>query len=586
MLKIKLKKAVENTIKALYESIKRFPLTIAISIILVVMLIITNEQRQYASSELLKILERVSMIIALGIPLSLCIKLIFEKKENIKRIYQLLVYAAGVIFLLMYYFFLLTDFNMVSMTRYIAVSIFMYLAFLYIPWFGNKEGYEFYVIKVLGSLFITVIYSAVLYFGISAIFFSIDKLFYVTIKGKFYYYMFLAVAGIFAPAQFLSKIPYSDQDLSDTNYPKPLKILLLYIVIPLVLAYMGILYAYFIKIIVTRNWPTGLVSHLVLWYSVITVGVIFFIFPIVGENKLAKKFSFLFPKVIIPIIIMMFFSMGLRIKQYGVTENRYFIFVLGLWVLGMMIYFSTTKKFKNIIIPISISIIVLNAVVGPLSSFAISKWSQNKRLESMLMENGMLEEGKIISADSKIPEENRTQISMILDYFNREHSLKDVKYLPKDFKIEDMNKLFGFPFVYAKGEREEQYFNYDSYRKRTLVEVKGYGYLIDMESMINNEAINKLFEADYNMEKHQFKLVKGGNIVYEKSLDEYVKKVYDKYKVLSPNDSSSIDPKDMIFIDENEKVKVKFVFRYMGGMKHGDKIEINDVNFYVLIKMK
>lgn len=582
---IKPKKVVENTIKAIYRSIKRFPLTIGISTVLVVMLIITREQ-QDLSNDVLNILKRVNMIIALGIPLSLCINLIIERKENIKWTNQILFYVGGAVFLLVYYFFLLTDFRMVSMTRYIAVSIFMYLAFLYIPWIGRKEGYEFYVIKVLGSFFITVIYSFVLYFGVAAILFSIDKLFSVPIESKIYYYVFLVVAVIFAPAQFLSKIPYDNYDFSDAKYPKPLKILFLYIIIPLALVYMGILYAYFIKIIVTGDWPVGLVSHLVLWYSVITVGIIFFIFPIVKENKLAKNFLSLFPKVIIPIIVMMYFSIGLRINQYGVTENRYFVLVLGLWVLGIMVYFSVAKKFRNVIIPISLSIITLIAVFGPLSSFSISKWSQNKRLEKILKVNHMLEGEKIITASPNISQGDKAQVSMILDYFDNNHSLESVKYLSKDFKIEDMNKVFGFSFSYEENKGEEEYFYYDTHGRSSGVEIKGYDYLVNVENGKGNIDVDKSLKVDYNIEKGKFKLLYDGSTIYEKDLDEYVEEIYDKYKDLASKGSSSIDLKNMIFVDENEKVEVKFIFRFVGGVKHGEKVEINDRSFYVLVKMK
>ncbi len=68
--------------------------------------------------------------------------------------------------------------------------------------------------------------------GLFAIFFTIDQLFNANIPGKTYYYIFLIVAGIFAPSNFLARIPEIDEDFEEYNYPKALKILLLYIVIP------------------------------------------------------------------------------------------------------------------------------------------------------------------------------------------------------------------------------------------------------------------------------------------------------------------------------------------------------------------
>ena len=79
--------------------------------------------------------------------------------------------------------------------------------------------------------------------------------------------------------------------------------------------------------------------------------------PIIEDNRVAKIQIF-FPKFILPILLMMFLSIGQRINQYGITEKRYYIPVLGLWVFAVMLYFSIIKSSKNTIIPISLSIVV------------------------------------------------------------------------------------------------------------------------------------------------------------------------------------------------------------------------------------
>jgi len=587
MTRLKLKELFKNTIRAIYESIKRFPITIGISTALVIMLIITNEKQGILSKEIIDILKRVDAILALGIPLSLCFKLIFEKRAT-KIVFQTLVYGIGAGFLVLYYFLLLKDFKMVSMTRYIGVSVFLYLAFLYIPWIGNKEHYESYVIKVLSSFLLTVIYSAVLYLGLSAILFTIDKLFNAHIPGKLFFYMFLVVAGIFAPSFFLAKIPRNNHKFSVSDYPKPLKVLLLYIVIPLVTVYTAILYAYFAKIIITRNWPIGLVSHLVLWYSVITVGVIFFIFPILSENKLAKYFTFWFPKIIIPIIIMMFFSIGIRIKAYGITENRYYVLILGLWVLGIMIYFSLCKNQKNIIIPISLSIIALNSVFGPLSSYAVSQYSQNKRFEGILTRNNMLEDGKVTAAGTNISEKDKTEIIRIMDYFNRYHSLKGIKSLPSDFEVGDTEKVLGFPYTVGNNFGENDYFYYSSQGKEQVVKVGGYDYLIRMNANLNKQNIDESTQVKFDIDAAAIEVVQNGAIIYEKKIGGFIANIDNKYKGSLPKDNSNIDPKDLTFEDENENVKVKFIINYISGVRVGSsgKINIKDVEFSLLVKIK
>nr|WP_272878416.1 DUF4153 domain-containing protein [Clostridium sp. Cult3] len=476
---------------------------------------------------------------------------------------------------------------MVSTVRYTGVSLFLYLAFSYIPWLGRDEGFEFYIIKVFSSFFLTIIYSLVLYLGVSAIFFTVDQLFDVNIPGKYYYYTFLVVAGVFAPSLFLARVPKIDQEFEGYEYPKSLKVLLLYIVIPLITIYSIILYIYFGKIIITKDWPRGLVSHLVLWYSVLSVAVIFFITPILKENKLANRFRSWFPKLIIPILIMMFISMGIRIKQYGITENRYFALVLGLWVIGIMIYFIFKKKLNNMVIPISLSIIALNSVFGPLSGFDVSKRSQNRRLKSLIEKNNMIGEGGLVKPTDDISMDDKLEVGMILKYFNDNHSLKDVKYLPQDFKISNMESVFGFPYM-EKSLNEYSHFYYFSESRGKTLEVKGYDYLLEGYGIMGKIESNDDIAVYFNRVDLNFKIEEKGNVIYKKDLKEYGLDVLEKVKDMDLKGNNLIDQDNMTFVDENDKVKVKFIINSIDGERRNQMKDtiFNNIDYYVLIKIK
>ena len=159
-----------------------------------------------------------------------------------------------------------------------------------------------YVITIFTGFFITLIYSIVLYSGLSVILFTVDKLLGIIIPGKLYYYTWLFVVFIFALSYFLTGIPLENQEITPKSYPKLLKILLLYIIMPLLTAYTIILYVYFGKIIVTWRWPIGILSNLVLWYSVIVTILLFFITPISKEINFANKFLKFAPKIILPLL--------------------------------------------------------------------------------------------------------------------------------------------------------------------------------------------------------------------------------------------------------------------------------------------
>ena len=583
---MKLIKKIKKILISLKNSYRRFPITIAFSTALVIMLIVLAERGPNLSAEAREALERINMVIALGIPLSLCIKLIFEKKKIYNKLYQGLGYILGLGILVLYYFLILKELNMISIVRYIGVSLFLYLAFIYIPWINRKDGLEDYVIKLLFDFFITGVYSLVLYLGISAIIFTINQLFNANIPGKFFYYAFLVVAGIFAPSLFLARIPEMDEDLNKEEYPKSLKVLLLYIVIPLITIYSSILYAYFLKIIITRDWPQGLVSHLVLWYSTISVTVIFFITPLLDQNKWANRFKRWFPKYIIPILIMMFISIGIRVRAYGITENRYFVIVLGLWVFGIMLYFGFTKKLNNIVIPVSLSIIALNSVFGPLSSFSIAKLSQNKRLEGILIRNNMIKDNSLIKAPEDISYDDKGEISAILDYFNRNHSLKEVKYLPENFKIDDMQTVFGFPYT-EKNKYRNKYFHYALEERNKALDISEYDYLLKGYNIGNAIKLDDNILVSYNEGDFKFIIKEGDNIIYEGDLNKYGLEIVNRNKEINL-ETKSLSMDNMTFVDENQKVKVKFIIEFISGERGGDPedIIIRAIDYTVLIHIK
>lgn len=583
---MKILERIEAIYSSIKKSLRRFPVTIAICTAFVIISIIINEKNFGFQDPIREIYERIRMIIALGIPLSLCITTIQEQRSDLKNFHKIFGHILGAIGLIIYYIFLLKDLSMVSTIRYTAISLFLYLAFAYIPRLRLKGDYEFYIINMFSSFLLTGIYSFVLLMGIFAIYFTINQLFNIDILLNNYYYTFLIVAGIFAPSMFLARVPETDENFKDYNYPKGLKALLIYIVIPLITVYTLILYIYFGQILITRNWPKGLVSHLVLWYSTVSVAVIFFISPILDESHWANRFKNWFPKLNIPILFMMFTSMGIRINQYGITEKRYLALVLGLWVLGIMFYFIFSKKQRNIIIPIVLSIIIINSGFGPLSSFSISKWSQNRRLKSLLVENNMLKNNEI-AKNEDIDRKDKEEISMVLDYFHKNHSLEKIKYLPKDFEIKAMESTFGFPFTEPSLHHNNYLYLATKYEEQGIINTRGYDYLIESYKIYeDNIEINNV-DVFYNRESMIFTLKEKGSIIYEMDMEDYGQKILKNREEKINNKRNLLSMDEATIIDENENVKTKFIINTISGkLDREDNFHIEHMEFSILIKFK
>ncbi|MBP2630567.1 MAG: hypothetical protein H6Q70_1195 [Firmicutes bacterium] len=139
------------------SSSKRFPETILVSTSIVIILCVINHISSTLSSDRLELLHRFSLILGLGIPVSLSIKVLLERKPTLKGIHKALIYAIAIIGLWLYYIFLLKDMEIMPMIRYLAVNIAFYSIFLFIPYFYKKEKYELYIVDNV-TRFLSFIY--------------------------------------------------------------------------------------------------------------------------------------------------------------------------------------------------------------------------------------------------------------------------------------------------------------------------------------------------------------------------------------------------------------------------------------------
>ncbi len=569
---------------SLYQSIKRFPVTLFLSLAVTVLGIIITEYTQRGNDDFIKMLGRIAMVLTLGIPISLSFKFIFERFNWIKSLTKVLIYITSALFLFVYYFFLLPDFTIVPLTRYIAFIIVSILAALIIPYFYKRTNIELYTIKLILRFFTTFIFSIILQLGISAILFTIDKLLGVPVYNKLYLYIWYVICGVFASTFYLAGVPTNNQEHELSDYPKILKILLIYIVMPLISVYTFILYLYFAKVLIAFTWPVGLVGNLVLWYSVISIFVIFLVYPLTAESKWVRNFIFWFPKLILPLIIMMFVSVGIRVRAYGFTENRYFVLALGLWVLVSMLYFSIIKVKRNIILPLSLGIIVFLSVTGPWSAYSASINSQNNRFQGILTIYNMIKDNTIVNSSLAITSQDKKEINAILRYFNNTHSLKNVKYLPEGFKLSDMKKLFGFEYEeYYNNPGSNNYFAYALNFVSSPYDISGFDYLFSFRYPGNTQnQSNEKIKAEFNRENQEFKLYYNGLEIYKKTLSDFADKLYEQYGTTA---DKSITPEEMTFIDENNNIKIKFLFINIYGNRDtaANKTTIDNMEFDVLV---
>ncbi len=539
---MKIIKTIKLQLQGLSTSISRFPVSTLLSFILFILLIMLNEGSANGSDT--DFLEKMALVTTLGFFLSVSLTQVLVRfATKLPKIPVSLAATLG--FMALYYFLFLNEINSVTMIRLSGTLIFLILTIFYSLKKKNDEHYERYVMKIFSGFFITFLYAAVVFLGISFIILTINALFDANIDGKWYLYTFYASTFIFGTPLLLSKLPTKDELVADTSYSRVFRALLLYILIPLIMVYTVILYVYFIQILITMEWPRGLVSNLVLWYAAFSVAIIFFIHPLVKDEPMARLFKTWFPRAILPIMVMMFVSIGLRINQYGFTESRYYIVLLGIFVFITMSYFAVVKKSIMIFIPMLLSIFVLISVYGPASALEVSYFSQNQRLTSILLDNGMLT-GNTITPKNGTTEDVQKNISSITSYFI-DRDIEKMKYVDSAFTLTDFSETFGFVHKNYYDYNYDDYYYISSEIFFQPLLVKGYDYMFNVEPYSNNTKLD-----GYGVEiKNITTLVitKDGETIFEDNLEKELLRIASNFEesgAMSPlsKEDSLIKPTD------------------------------------------
>ena len=484
-----------------------------------------------------------------GLILMYCIEMFterFQRNETTKW----LIRGVGNVALIVLFFLLPSEsYSLKLVVRLFVIWLGLHLVSSYAPFFmlNDKNGFWHYNQILFIRLLTALLYSTVLFGGLSLALLAIDALFNVSINSKNYVRLSILIYGIFNTWYFLAGIPKDFNELTKhTAYPKELKVFTQYVLLPLVVIYLVILYAYSGKIVFTWDLPKGWVSYLVLIFSILGIFALLLIEPVKNDaqNTWIKIFSKTFYIALFPLIILLFVAIGYRVSSYGITENRYFVLILALWLAGIALYFLISKEKSIKTIPLTLSVLTIVSVSGPWGAFQVSERSQKGIFEKCIKEQNLLNEsGKIAAANKIVPDTVMGRISRVADYFEDRKNLSALsdyfsvhdtlytsrKVYNKAEKLFESSGLKYYSPYYNSVSKSGKQFYYNMYFDGPY-EITGYDYLKDLNLYFSNE-YNDGQEIDAKNELIKIKLVKN-MLVFE---------VYDKVRKTKVEEFISID---------------------------------------------
>lgn len=383
----------------------------------------------------------------LGISLMFGIKMLSQRIGK-----SFLLEILGAAFLVWFYFYLPNSEKQFTEVNGFVIFALVILSHLFVSFSGflNKNpelNFWQFNKNLFINIFLTAVFTGVLVLGVVLAILAVDKLFDFNFNNNLYpkTILFLAISG----STFIFLI-FNDKGIfqleKDGSYPQILKFFTQFVLIPLLLIYVTILYFYAGKILIKWELPRGWVSYLILIYSVVGILALLLVHPLKEESAKSwvKVFSKIFYYTLIPLLILLFVAIFTRILEYGYTEPRYFVLLLAIWLTTVVFYFIFYKKANIKFVPISLFIFGVFALIFPyVNAFSTAKRSQKTELQQILTKNQLLEKGKI-NFEKAIQDSIAEEISNKFEFLKER---KQIDYLKKYFTDSQLKEI---PFFHQK----------------------------------------------------------------------------------------------------------------------------------------
>lgn len=268
--------------------------------------------------------------------------------------------------------------------------------------------------------------------------------------------------------------------------PKAFKIIVEYVLFPLYLVLILVLYCYLVKSAVMRQMPVGQIN----WF--VSFATFFYLFFHLALKKYSqdKFISFFFKAgyfIIIPLVIIQVIRFFIRVNEFGFTPWRvaslaYIFFSC----IAIVLTAIKSGKFLTFCFPI-FSLILILISCTPLNVFDVSTRSQIKIINKVLSNHGytFTHDLRIEDDDAIFSDKEKSVLCGSLEYFIGNNNVPE--WLSIDYgKVNDFcHNFFGFNYSRGYGNENNDVSRYIQFRRtNNPVDVSGYKYLreiIDFE---------------------------------------------------------------------------------------------------------
>lgn len=317
---------------------------------------------------------------------------------------------------------------------------------------------------------------------------------------------------------YISSLLYGISGLNKKQGSSFAKGLVLYVLLPLVIMAMLIIYLYIAKIIILRNMPKNIIFR-------ILAGIFIMAFPVWNmasyyreEKKWIQKITSILPYLYIPFFFLEIYSIGVRIHDFGITPARYIscaFIVFQLIAIFLNIY---KKKEKMDLLFIVIAIFGIILLITPFNFERVSNLSQKRMIEKYLKENSKFQD---------LDEDAKEKVKGAYLYLTRQNA---EKYLP-NYLSEDMIQQIKQYQTTLEAYTENYSYFYDN--KELDLNIEPYAQITAVSGMVDNDTIVRFDEINQKID-----------------LSELLEQVLKKDKVSKTDAKQYFKANNLVYIDE------------------------------------
>lgn len=206
-------------------------------------------------------------------------------------------------------------------------------------------------------------------------------------------------------AASIPDIPLVPKSAERISIPRAYHAIMVYVVFPILLVLLAVLYIYIGKIIITWQMPQGEMN----WYG--SFALLGFLVLWLGIRMYPETWVRRFIRwgwiLLIPVGAVQVIGVWIRLQAYGLTPLRYLS--LALLMVGFFGLVLWARRGHPRTLFLVLGVVALIVTISPFNALDVSTFDQQSRLEMALSDAGMLADGDTITAPYAMPDEELTE---------------------------------------------------------------------------------------------------------------------------------------------------------------------------------